>query len=130
MCQHRGQLFLQLQRGKCASGSTQKIELICKRKSNLNFLMKEDELSCRRLKPEEKLAGDEVGQGARGDEGELLGEGGGQELGGVAAFRAKPAVRRLQRTVNRCITLRLRMLPMGDGSSCIPWLFQQIGREV
>ena len=114
VCQHCGQLFLQLQRGKCASGSTQKIELICKRKSNLNFLMKEDELSCRRLKPEEKLAGDEVwqgalamanGQGARGDERELPGEGGGQELGGVAAFRAKPAVRRLQRTVNRCITL-------------------------
>ena len=67
--------------------------------------MKEDELSCRRLKPEEKLVGDEVGQGARGEEGELPGEGGGQELGGVAAFRAKPAVRRLQRTVNRCITL-------------------------
>ena len=91
--------------------------------------MEEDELSCRRLKPEEKLAGDEVGQGAlamangqgaRGDEGELPGEGGGQELGGVAAFRAKPAVRRLQRTVNRCITLRLRMLPMGDGFSCTP----------
>ena len=92
--------------------------------------MKEDELSCRRLKPEEKLAGDEVGQGARGEEGELAGEGGGQELGGVAAFRAKPAVRRLQRTVNRCITLRLRMLPMGDAFSCIPWLFQQVGREI
>ena len=105
VCQHCGQLFLQLQRGKCASGSTQKIELICKRKSNLNFVMKEDELSCRRLKPEEKLVSDEVGQGARGDEGELPEEGGGQELGGVAAFRAKPAVRRLQRTVNRCITL-------------------------
>ena len=120
MHQHCGQLFLQLQRGKCASGSTQKIAVICKRKSDLNFLMKEDELSCRRLKPEEKLTGGEVGQGARGEEGELLGEGGGQELGGVAAFRAKPAVRRLQRTVNRCITLRLRMLPMGDGFSCTP----------
>merc|ERR1711936_1297036 len=64
-------------------------------------VLQEDELSCRRLKPEEKLVGDEVGQGARGDEGELPEEGGGQELGGVAAFRAKPAVRRLQRTVNR-----------------------------
>ena len=47
--------------------------------------------------------GEEEERGARGEEGELqeLVGGLGQELGGVAAFRAKPAVRRLQRTVNR-----------------------------
>ena len=74
--------------------------------------MKEDELSCRRIKPEERFGGEEEEQGARGEEGELQELGGvvsqelggvvgSQELGGVAAFRAKPAVRRLQRTVNR-----------------------------
>ena len=57
--------------------------------------------------------GGEEERGPRGEEGELqelvggIGHNGqevggpGQELGGVAAFRAKPAVRRLQRTVNR-----------------------------
>ena len=53
------------------------------------------------------LGGEEEEEtGPRGEEGELqelVGGPGhnGQELGGVAAFRAKPAVRRLQRTVNR-----------------------------
>ena len=66
--------------------------------------LKEDELSCRRIKLEERFGGGEEEElGARGEEGELqqLGGMGSQELGGVAAFRAKPAVRRLQRTVNR-----------------------------
>ena len=82
--------------------------------------MKEDELSCRRIRPEERH-GEEEEIGARGEEGEPQGGlgqelgGAGQELGGVAAFRAKPAVRRLQRTVNRslCPSPKILMLFLG-----------------
>ena len=94
----------------CREGSVLQVKHILSKKHFKNNV-KEDELSCRRIKPEERLGGEEVETGARGEEGglqepggqgELGGQGGGQgELGGVAAFRAKPAVRRLQRTVNR-----------------------------